>query len=312
MTPQFIFATLAATCASIDAQERPWSLGGYFVAMEAPCRADLSGLPEDVREVLFAGDPTEDLSVTAAMLWALVAQGNPMTKGPHQKNVSSMVSWLKDNAFGEPGDDELARGEALAAGVLEVISRIDSDQQIAQPGRERLLRTQTDDGGWIVDGLSAEDPRSLEATGWATWALRLAAHAEPSDELQMAYARGRDLIDSFSEDETAAAFDLYFDVCTGDKEGARRFGETYDDTYLATTSPTIGLIATATAWNLGGATWKRWEKSLTRRIVLGDQILAGPAKGFWPASEDPRGALWDLGLRLQVQLIYYRFGESGL
>ena len=311
MLASLLLTALGAAQTTDAAQEPHWPFPACVQSADGSFRADLSVLPEDVQRTLFAGEAVEDVSVTAALLWSLVGDAHSTQAGAHKKLVCRMVEWLQENAFTNDGST-LGRGEALAAGVLEIISWRDRKPDIAQASRLRILQAQTEDGGWIVDGLSVEHPRSLEATGWAAWGLRSAARDWKVETAAQAYERARSFLDTLSDDKTAAAFDLYFDVVDGEPGAAERFGDMYFDTYMLAKSPAIGLVATATAWNIGGTTWKRWERSFARRIVREEQITEGPAAGFWPASEDSRGSLWDLGMHIQVVCIYYRYGQSGL
>ena len=278
--------------------------------------ASLALLDDATRAVLAPGKPEHDLATTAVMLWTLHSDGHSLTRGAEKARVRRSIEWLSRAVLGID-DTTLAPGEALACVVLTDLARWDEDPTLAAAGLRtlgRVLETQNDDGGWTVSGFPAAAPRSIEATGWATWVLRRWTRtldgptALPAAD--RAYQRALGFLRDQSDSRAASVFTLYFDVVDGRGDGGN-----WHDRFRACSGqlsgePQLAFVANVTALQIGGETWKVWRKGEFRGLVDA-QIKGGPAKAFWPVSGDPRGSLFDLGFNLLSTQIYYRYARNG-
>lgn len=279
--------------------------------------ASLALSDDATRAVLAPGKPEHDLATTAVMLWTLHGDGHSRTRGAEKARVRRSFEWLS-GAMHAIDDTTLVPGEALAGVVLTDLARYDDeDPTLAAASLRalaRVLETQNDDGGWTVSGFPAVASRSIEATGWAAWVLRRwtrtvdGPSALPAAD--RAYQRALGFLRDQSDSRAACVFVLYFDVVDGRGDG----GE-WHDRFRACSGqlagePQFAFVASATAFQIGGETWKFWRKGDLRRLVSA-QIKSGPAKGFWPVSGDPRGSLFDLGFGSLSTQIYYRYSRNG-
>lgn len=258
------------------------------------------------------------LSTTAAMLWVLVGDGHGPSRGSEKDRVRRAHAWIARSAFRHGPGTPLRAGEALAALAIQDLAWNDPDPEThatALRARARLLESQRQDGTWGVAGQRAGAPRALEATGWAVLALQPKGvrneGGEQGIEAQAA-ARGAAALAS-SEDRVARAFVLYLDAekRARTEQVTARFEALYRGPLANHSTPLLDLLATATAFRVGGDLWRSYQRAEWTRL-LEQQLREGPRRGQWPDAGDPRGPTWELALRLHTLAIGFHYGRTAL